>query len=133
MTVVGRGEPQGERQRPTWTVRCVCGTVKDIREDVLVSGRAKSCGCAASTLKRTKMEKRYSLVNKRFGRLWVVWRADSLKVGESSHAVWHCKCTCGNFLDVKAGLLNSGEVRGCKDCSKIITVGEITTMLEARA
>src|SRR5271168_4906744 len=85
LTVMGRGEPQGERQRPTVTVRCSCGTVKDIREDVLAGGRVKSCGCAASRLKRSKMEKKYSLVNKRFGRLWVVWRADSMKIGESSH------------------------------------------------
>jgi hypothetical protein len=119
LSVIGRGEPQGVRQRPTWTCRCVCGTVKDIREDVLMEGRVKSCGCASSKLKRAKMEKRFSLVNKKFGHLWVVWRSGSVKVGESSHSIWTCKCSCGRpdcrkTVDVRGGMLTSDKITSCE-------------------
>jgi len=62
------------------------------------------------------MEKRFSLVNKRFGSLLVVWRKGSEKVGESSHALWECKCDCGNMVTLRAGELTGGKVHcGCQN------------------
>jgi hypothetical protein len=113
LVVKGNGEPQGTRRRQTWTVHCICGTEKPIREDALLSGRVRSCGCATNRFKKSKMEKRFSLVNKRFGRLWVVLRAGSVKSGTSSHSVWTCKCDCGKVIPVRGGLLTSGKVTSC--------------------
>src|SRR5208337_1236602 len=119
LTVVCKGEPRGARRRATWTVHCVCGVTKDIREDALLSGRVKSCGCAASRFKKSKMEKRYSLVNRKFGSLWVVWRAGSEKSGDSSHSLWMCRCVCGNTIPIKGGKLTSGEIQSCGNCEQV--------------
>jgi len=100
-------------ERPMWRVHCICGNERVVREDHLLAGRTKSCGCATSRFKKAKMEKRYSLVNKRFGKLIVVWRDGSEKIGESSHALWKCKCDCGGMITVRGGLLNSGRVTHC--------------------
>lgn len=35
------------RGATVWRVRCVCGTVKDVRGDLLVKGSVVSCGCYA--------------------------------------------------------------------------------------
>src|ERR1035437_3028341 len=113
LSIGGKGDPQGARRRTTWTAHCTCGVTKDIREDALLSGRVRSCGCATSRFKKAIMEKRFSLVNKKFGRLWVVWREDSVKSGKSSHALWMCKCACGGTIKVTSGRLNSGEVGDC--------------------
>ena len=42
LTVIERAETKG---RTKWTCRCSCGTVKDINEYDLISGKSKSCGC----------------------------------------------------------------------------------------
>jgi len=111
LSVMSKGEPLGSR--PTWRVHCTCGKERTVREDHLVAGRTKSCGCATSRFKKAKMEKRFSLVNKRFGNLLVVWRMGSEKAGESSHALWECKCDCGNRLVARAGTLTGGKITHC--------------------
>ena len=111
LSVMERGEPQGSR--PMWRVHCICGNERTVREDHLLAGRTKSCGCATSRFKKSKMEKRFSLVNKRFGNLRVVWRKGSEKVGESSHALWECKCDCGNMVVARGGALTGGKVTHC--------------------
>jgi hypothetical protein len=117
LSVLGPGLPQGTRNRPTWLVRCICSKEKSIREDVLVSNRVKSCGCASGRLKKSKMEKRYGLMNKKFGRLWVVWRIGSVQIGKSYHSLWMCKCVCGTFLTVQGGKLTSNKTTSCSACA----------------
>jgi hypothetical protein len=108
LSVVGRGEPIGSRA--TWRVRCLCGSEeRTVREDHLLAERTKSCGCASSKMRKSKMEKRFNLVNQRFGDLLVVWRVDSQKVGDSSHACWACKCACGAVVEVSAKALANGK------------------------
>jgi hypothetical protein len=111
---VGKGEPVGPR--PTWRVHCVCGNERVVREDHLVAGRTKSCGCASVRFRKAKMEKRFNLTNKRFGNLLVVWRAASKRAGVSSHSRWVCKCDCGSLIEVSGRSLVGGKTScGCKD------------------
>jgi hypothetical protein len=119
-SVMGRGEPQGSRA--TWHVHCVCGNEPTVREDHLLAGRSKSCGCASTRFKQAKLGKRFNLVNKRFGSLLVVWRKGSERAGESSHALWECKCDCGNMVTARAGALKDGRIThcGCKDSAVFI-------------
>jgi hypothetical protein len=97
-------------------VHCTCGVERIVREDHLVAGRTKSCGCAAARFRKSKMEKRFNLVNQRFGSLLVVWRAGSQKRGVSSHSWWACKCDCGKLIEVSGKSLVNGKTScGCKD------------------
>lgn len=103
--------PEGQKPRKFWWCRCSCGVEKPIREDALLSGRAKSCGCATQRFKKSKLEKRYSLLNQRFGRLFVLWRSASSK---GRNIVWDCKCDCGKIVPVTGSALRSGtQSCGC--------------------
>ena len=59
------------------------------------------------------MGERFNLVNQRFGRLLVLWRAGSKRVGKSSNAVWECKCDCGSLVKTTARSLRSGKKKSC--------------------
>lgn len=63
------------------------------------------------------MEKKFSLTNKRFGSLLVVWRVASKRVGVSSHSWWACKCDCGTVVEVRGSSLTNGRMThcGCKN------------------
>ena len=114
LSVMGKGEPLGSRS--TWRVHCLCGNERTVREDHLVAGRTKSCGCASSKMRKAKMEKRFNLVNQRYGSLLVVWRISSEKIGVSSHSRWACKCDCGGVVEVSGRSLVNGKTScGCKE------------------
>jgi|SRR5208282_5227031 len=106
-------EPQNGRTQ--WLCRCSCGNEKPIQTESLVKGRTKSCGCATNRFIRTKREKQNSLINQRFGRLFVLWRSKSKKYGTQgrSRGMWECKCDCGNFTKVTTGSLRSGKTKSC--------------------
>lgn len=83
-----------------WRCRCDCGretfaTAKDLR-----SGNTKSCGNHTAE----------SLDGKRFGRLTALYLLGETKKG---NAYWHCRCDCGNELDVPTRLLKSGNTKSC--------------------
>jgi len=50
-----------------------------------------------------------NLVGKRYGRLVVIEKADSLK----GHARWRCKCDCGKECVVHGSSLRSGNTKSC--------------------
>ena len=51
-----------------------------------------------------------NLINKRFGRLVVVKEIGQYKNRE---IIWHCKCDCGNEVDVRGSSLKSGKTKSC--------------------
>lgn len=54
------------------------------------------------------------LTGMRFGRLKVEHRASDKILPLGVHAVmYHCKCDCGNEIDVNAGSLKSGKTKSC--------------------
>lgn len=110
-----KGRAESLNGKTMWLVRCDCGVEKTMRRESLINGRSKSCGCSRKRFKQTKQDKRYSLVNKRFGRLWVIWRAGSKKYGAngSSNALWECKCDCGKLVKVTAKALREGHTTSC--------------------
>jgi hypothetical protein len=111
--VTARAESQNGKT--LWRVRCICGAEKEVLGYSLASGVSKSCGCASGRIKAAKMQKRINLINQRFGRLWVVARAGSIRYGKStsSNSLWECKCTCGNIITVTGKSLRAGTTKSC--------------------
>lgn len=99
-------------RRTKWLCQCRCGNQKLIREEALLNGRSKSCGCSSDKIRSAKYEKRYSLVNQRFGRLTVLWRVKEGN-GYSRSMMWECKCDCGETIKVPATRLRSGKTQSC--------------------
>jgi len=113
LVVKGPGEPKGYHR--TWVVQCLCGTIKPVRGDALLSGRTRSCGCASQRFHKSKLEKKFNLANRKFDRLWVIRRIGTVRYGknQASHALWECKCDCGKIVKVPGRALRSGATRSC--------------------
>lgn len=60
-------------------------------------------------------KKLVDLTGKRFGKLIVLYRANDYitKTSGRRHTSWHCKCDCGNELDVIGNSLKSGGTKSC--------------------
>lgn len=101
-----------DKGRTKWVCQCRCGTQKVIREDTLLAGKAKSCGCISQQLKKVQKEKQNSLVNQRFGKLLVLWRAKNVSDGRRS-MIWECRCECGKLVAVSGSALRSGRNKNC--------------------
>lgn len=82
--------------------RCVCGTEIVIRGAALEAGNNKSCGCMRKRAKK-------SLIGCRFERLTVVAYAGI----RSQRSSWHCKCDCGNEVEVLEHNLKAGRTLSC--------------------
>lgn len=56
------------------------------------------------------MSKLIDLTDKKFGRLTILYRIENNKCGQTR---WHCRCDCGNEIDVFGGNLRKGHTRSC--------------------
>ena len=81
--------------------RCECGRERDVPMSNLVNGELKSCG----------FHRRKDLTGQKFGRLKVLY--DTGRINEAKRALWHCRCSCGNEVDVAAASLIKGNTRSC--------------------
>ena len=60
-------------------------------------------------------KKVYDLTNKKFGRLTVLYRVEDRisPTNGRKHAMWHCKCECGNEIDALGWQLTGGSKYKC--------------------
>lgn len=95
-----------------WKCKCDCGTIREVRTDVLRSNKSLSCGCDTKRIQREskiKQGTKYSLEGKRFGR-WTVIRY-------AGRSKWLCRCDCGTERNIQTGQLTNGYATMCKKCS----------------
>lgn len=54
------------------------------------------------------------LTGKQFGQLIVLYRTkDHITKNGRSVVMWHCKCSCGNYVDIMGDCLKSGHTKSC--------------------
>lgn len=117
-----RVSSSGKTRSIMWKCRCECGTVKDVGARALKTGMSTSCGCLQK--ERVSEALTDDLTGRRFCYLTVVSRNGSHCSSKSRksnfNAVWHCKCDCGNEVDVLGFSLKNGDTTscGCKKQSK---------------
>lgn len=100
------GEPQVGTRGTIWKCLCDCGTICYKVSADLVHGNTKSCGCYKAELHSTMND----LTGQSFGELTALF---SDTVARDGQRVWHCKCSCGKEIDVRAGALRSGKTKSC--------------------
>ena len=98
------------RKRTYWNVECQCEkhTRKALAGTDLKRGRSTSCGCL--TKKLISNARINDLTGMNFGRLTVLYRSG---INKDGHALWHCRCSCGNESDVASNNLLNGHVHSC--------------------
>lgn len=111
-----------------WKCKCKCGNFTTVNEYNLKYGKVKSCGCYARL--RSSETHINDLTGQVFGRLIVLcdsnkrWRSNN---GVNSAVYWHCKCECGNEIEVLGAHLLNGNVAscGCFRSQRIIELNRI--------
>lgn len=55
------------------------------------------------------------ITGRRYGKLVAMYQNGAEKTG---HAIWHCRCDCGNEEDVSTRLLRKRKNNGCLKCRR---------------
>lgn len=100
------GDPKIGTRGTIWKCLCDCGNICYKVSSDLVHGNTKSCGCYKSELHSTMND----LTNQIFGELTALYSDTIAKDGQR---IWHCKCSCGKEVDIRAGALRSGKTKSC--------------------
>lgn len=110
LTVLKRSDLK--RSEAYWTCQCQCGAIKDISSTALRRGATVSCGCFnKKNAQRLGISNKNDLVGQQFGRLTVI--EDTNKRTLYRSVIWKCQCQCGNFIEVAANNLVSGNTTSC--------------------
>lgn len=89
--------------------KCSCGNIKEISKRSLVRGTTISCGC----IKSNRLKNSYiDMTGQVFGRLTVI--AKSVNIDKiKNNALWVCRCSCGNIVEVDRTHLRYGHNKSC--------------------
>lgn len=110
LTVLHRAERQRKNGGIWWTCRCSCGNLYDVPASLLITGRRTRCSCNVH-------EKNYAfsdITGQRFHRLVALY---PLKERGKKSVIWHCRCDCGNEVDVPYNNLLYTNMKSC-GCQK---------------
>ena len=99
--------PTDSRRGIKWVCRCSCGKECEVLASDLVSGKKTNCGCKQVNYKDISGEKYHFLT-----ALYPL--PDRSEKGE---ILWHCRCDCGNEIDIPYNELVYSNRRSC-GCKK---------------
>lgn len=108
-----------------WICQCDCGNIISVSTYILNTRGQKTCG-DPNCLYRNKVlseSKTEDLTNMTFGDLLVLYKSDK-KWDSARTTFWHCKCKCGNELDVSRDSLIKGKRQCCDLCLDGKSIGE---------
>ena len=98
-----------------WVCQCDCGNIKVVAGKELRQGKIISCGCAKT--ERIKQLNYNDLTNKKFGMLTALYDTGRR---DNGHSVWHCRCDCGNEVDIVGIRLSNGSTKSCGCATNIL-------------
>ena len=126
LVVLHRVENLNHRSR--WLCRCDCGNVCTVTAQCLKSGHTKSCGCQRF---HDNPVRRSDLTGIRVGRLTALYATERRSAKGS--VFWHCRCDCGNELDVTEDGLMHGNYRscGCRKREVQASIAEALTFVDS--
>jgi len=111
LTVLRKAEHQKKNGGVWWTCRCSCGNTYDVPATLLVKGRRTHCPDRSH-------ERNYAstdIAGRRFHRLTAMYPTENRDAKGS--VIWHCKCECGNEVDVPYNSLVYCSMKSC-GCQK---------------
>ena len=109
LTVIGKALASGKRGCQ-WRCRCDCGKEAVLAGTLLMTGKRISCGC--DTVKKYAFS---DISGQKFNRLTALYPLENRTV--KGGLIWHCRCECGNELDVSYNNLLYTNMKSC-GCKK---------------
>lgn len=108
LTALHRIPPKQGDKRTWWLCRCNCGQECEIAGTLLVTGKRRNCG---DTRYHPKSYAFKDVTGRRFHHLVALY---PLKERSKKGSVqWHCRCDCGNELDVAYNDLTQTKMKSC--------------------
>ena len=95
--------------RRVWRCLCSCGNTRDVSAKALRRRQIKSCTNCASLRK--------DVSGMQFGWLTVLYPTNINSKYDGY--IWHCRCKCGNEIDVPIHRLTTGTRRSCGCACKV--------------
>ena len=92
----------------SWLCKCDCGNEIHANTRNLIRGTISSCGCKPGK-RRGRRPATEDLTGRTYARLTVMYRCTDTDMGN----LWHCKCSCGNEIDVTRRDLVSSRRKSC--------------------
>ena len=108
LTVVSLAGSDGSHR--TYNCKCTCGKEVHVPSTHLISGNTKSCGCKTRQMiaeaHQGKLSvRRENLAGQQFGELTAI--------KPLGNRLWLCKCSCGEYTEVRACDLKDGHTVSC--------------------
>ena len=110
LTVIRRAE-NTKHDASQWLCRCSCGSEYITQASLLMTGRRTRCSSKVH-------QKNYAYVDitgQRFERLVAMYPAG--RRDKKGSVIWHCRCDCGNEVDVSYNNLAFSHMKSC-GCQK---------------
>lgn len=109
LQVLHETKAEGSGRGRWWVCRCSCGNTYTCAGSLLVTGRRTHCGC------RTDRGRPADITGKKFHRLTALYIAK--RNDPQNGVIWHCRCDCGNELDIPYNTLVFCNQKSC-GCQK---------------
>lgn len=94
-----------------WLCKCSCGDTYIVYGTLLMTGKRTRC----SSKKHQKNYAFIDITGQRFGRLVAEYPTD--KRSSKGSVIWHCRCDCGEEVEVSYNILVYSHMRSC-GCQK---------------
>lgn len=111
LQVLRRAERQRKNGGIWWVCRCSCGNEYEVAGTLLMTGRRTHCSSRAHKRNYASAD----ITGIRFNRLVALYPTDRRDGG--GNVMWHCRCDCGNEIDVSYNWLMHTNLRSC-GCQK---------------
>lgn len=111
LTVIGKAEYQRKNGGVWWNCRCTCGRAYDVPGTLLVTGRRTHCPDKSHERDYASVD----ITGKKFKQLTAVY--PTVQRDSKGSVVWHCRCDCGNEIDIPYNQLVYSNMQSC-GCKK---------------
>lgn len=111
LTVIRKTETKKQNGGTVWLCECSCGAAYEVLGTLLVTGRRTRCPSKAHAKNYTYSD----ITGQRFGRLTACYPAR--RYDKSGSVIWHCRCDCGNEVEVSYNSLMYTSQKSC-GCQK---------------
>ncbi len=95
-------QAEGRYDGVRWLCVCSCGREIEVAGTQLVTGKKTHCGCQ-------KQYRYIDITGKKFAELTALYISGRRKSG----IIWHCRCSCGNEVDIPYNELVHTHRRSC--------------------
>ncbi len=121
-------EPIYDKKKHTtlWKCQCDCGNISYVKYGSLTSGSVKSCGCFFKDMLHSRAK---DITGERYGALVALRPAGQTNHPTRPRTLWHCRCDCGNEIDVLLDSLTGGKAKSC-GCQRSIGEYNIQKILQ---